>query len=439
MGSTTRGLPASIPVAPVVTALRRARAGDLMSPERVAAVQARLLRDLLRHAATSVPHYRESVDPAAADRLRSVADLAGLVSPLDRAELARRGPDHFTADGFDGANTHEASTSGSSGMPVTLRYSEGDMGYLRATFLWDLIASGLRPWDRIGYFRVGSFRRHRLERLGLARNVHVNTTLSVQEQGEAFLRGRPTFLYGYPGAISTLAERLRERGIHYRGVRGILFAGEPIPAAARAALLRQLGAHGHEAYASVEAYTVARTCPRGALHLRSADLVAEVEADSGTTYAVDRCLPPGGVEGELLVTRLTAEAMPLLRYRLGDRVAIGPDDCGCGVRRTPIVHQVLGRTADLVTTRSGARRSADFLFGLAKGVPGVRQLQFVQHAPGGVELLVVAGDAADPADLESRLRIALRPAETDLDLTVRQVPALTPEANGKFKIVRTLT
>lgn len=436
--AATPQLPSSIPVVPVVAALRRARAGDLMAPAEVADSQVRRLRRLLSHAASAVPHYRGSLDPAAADGLRAADDLAALLPVLDRAEVARWGPDHFTADGFDSANTHQASTSGSSGMPVTLRYSEGDMGYLRATFLWDLIASGMRPWDRVGYFRVGAFRRHRLEKLGVAGNVHIDTTTPVQAQGEAFLRGRPTFLYGYPGAISTLVDRMRRRGIDYRGVRGILFAGEPIPDAARADLLARLGARGHEAYASVEAYTIARSCRRGALHLRSADVLAEVEVSPGQTYVADHTLPTSGVEGELVVTRLVAEAMPLLRYRLGDRVAIGPDDCGCGARRTPIVHEVRGRTADRIVTRTGAVRSADFLFGLAKGVEGLRQLQFVQREPGVVELRVVAAQGADPMALEQRVRAALQRAEADVQVVIRQVPAVEPGHNGKIRIVRSL-
>ncbi len=48
---------------------------------------------------------------------------------------------------------------------------------------------------------------HRLERLGLARNVHVDTSAGPDEQVEAFLAGRPTFLCGFPNAIAAAGSK----------------------------------------------------------------------------------------------------------------------------------------------------------------------------------------------------------------------------------------
>lgn len=428
-------LPTRIPVLPVVRNLAVARRGDRLPARQVTAVQDERLRRLVRHALTQVPYYRERADPGLAHRFDGAEQLR-VLPVLDRTEVTRLGPDPFTADGFSAANTQEATTSGSTGRPVTLRYSEQDMDYLRATFLWDMLASGMRPWDRIGYFRMGEFRHHWLESLGLARNVHVNTTHSVQRQGEAFLRGRPTFLWGYPGAILTLTEEFRRRGIDYSAVRGVLFAGESMSTSARSQALGYLGARGHEAYACVEAYTIARSCRRGALHLRLADVAVEVEDDLGETRVVDHTLSSQGLEGDILVTRLVAQAMPLLRYRLGDRVAIGPDDCGCDERHSPILHVIKGRSTDRVTTMSGRVRSADFLFHLAKEVPGVRQTQFVQETPGAIEVRVVPGPGVDPAGLVGRMEVAMAPAGEDVKLRVSVVEALEPEANGKYKLVR---
>lgn len=421
-------LPTSIPVLPVAANLVRTRHRDRLDPVRTEDLQSRLLRDLVQHAVTRVPHYAATVDPAVAARVRTAADLA-LLPVLDRADLTAHGATPFLAAGFTADNTRAASTSGSSGKPVTLHYSEHDLGYLRASFLWDMLASGMRPSDRVGYFRVGGFRRHRLEKLGLARNVHVNTSRGLDEQADAFLAGRPQFLYGFPNAIMAVVEELRRRGASYDGVRGVLFAGERVSRTARAEVLDFLGARGHEAYASVEAYTIARTCPRGALHLRSTDVVVEVEHDDGSVSVADG-------EGDLLVTRLHAEAMPLLRYRLGDRVAIVPNDCGCGTRSTPIVAEVKGRSQDLVRTRDLRLRNADHLFSLVNSVPGVAQSQVVQHRAGEVEVHVVPTAGADPEQLRVALTTALASAGDDLAATAVVVERIEPGPNGKIKMVR---
>ncbi|SEN75633.1 phenylacetate--CoA ligase family protein [Nonomuraea pusilla] len=424
------GLPATIPVVPVLWNLGLARARERLPPARLRAVQDRLLTRLVRHAHARVPYYRRTLPAAAVATLRGAGGLAAL-PVLDRATLRDLPAGELLAEGFTPGNTREAPTSGSSGVPVRLRYSERDLGYLRATYLHDLLASGLRPWDRIGYFRVGGFRRHRLERLGLARNVHVNTGLGLDEQAEAFLAGRPTFLWGFPGAIATLVDELLRRGVAYRGVHTVVFAGEATTPAAREHVLGYFGARGHEVYASVEAYTIARSCPRGSLHLRSADVVVEVLHDDGTSSLADG-------EGEILVTRLHAEAMPLVRYRLGDRVLIEPDDCGCGVLRTPIVRRIQGRAEDRVVTADGRALHADFLTN-PRILPteGVRRFQIVQRRPGAVEILLVPGPSA-PGDLAETVRRAVAGAAHGLEVTARTVDAIDAEPNGKVRLVKTL-
>jgi phenylacetate-CoA ligase len=422
-------LPQAIPVLPVATNLVRARRRDGLPPDRTDRVQARLLRELVAHAYARVPYYREQLRAEAVRAVSTAADLHRL-PVLERADLTTLDPAVLLADGFTPANTRVASTSGSSGRPVITYFSERDLSYLRATYLWDLLACGMRPFDRIGYFRVGGFRRHRLERIGLARNVHVNTSLSVDGQVDAFLAGRPTFLCGFPSAIAAVVAELRRRGIRPTWTHAVVFAGESMATPARAEVLDYFNAKGHEVYASVEAYTIARSCPAGALHLRSADVVVEVEHDDGTISVADG-------EGEILVTRLHAEAMPLLRYRVGDRVRIVPNDCPCGVRSTPIVRQIVGRVQDRLHTRDGQIRNGDFLFNLIRTVPQVRQAQVVQRHPGALEVIIVP-TADAPRCLAEQVAAALLPASPEFDVKVRLADAITPEPNGKVRMVKSL-
>jgi phenylacetate-CoA ligase len=421
-------LPRTIPVLPVATNLVRAGRRDGLDPRETERVQARLLRRLVRHAYAHVPYYRERLDRDAVRSLATAADLANF-PVLARADVQA---DRLLADGFTAANTRAASTSGSSGHTVTAYYSERDLSYLRATYLWDLVACGLRPFDRIGFFRVGAFRRHVLERVGLARNVHINTSLPVAEQVDVFLARRPTFLCGFPSAIAAVVTELRRRGVRPTWTHAVVFAGETMAEAARSDVLEYLGARGHEVYASVEAYTIARSCPRGSLHLRSADVVVEVEHDDGTVSVADG-------EGEILVTRLHAEAMPLLRYRLGDRVRIVPNDCACGVRSTPIVRQVLGRVEDRVLTRDGQPRNGDHIMKVVAPVPHIRQMQLTQDRPGAVTLMVVPTGQAPP-DLAAQLRTVVDPVVApEFDLEVLIVDAIAPERNGKIKAIKAIT
>ncbi|MEW9556449.1 hypothetical protein [Nonomuraea sp. NPDC050783] len=99
------------------------------------------------------------------------------------------------------------------------------------------------------------------------------------------------------------------------------------------------------------------------------------------------------------LTRLRGRAMPLARYRLGDLVHISPGDCRCGRAATPIVREVLGRGQDRIAGNGGRRHRGDFLTYVAQ----VSR----RRSPG-------------------------------LEVTVRTATRITPEANGKIKIVKAL-
>lgn len=423
-------LRSTISLAPVAHHLATIRRRERLPHAEQLRVQSELLRALVRHAHANVPHYRETLTSAQVEGVRTAHDLAGLPT-LDRTTLRDAPARELLADGFTPENTRANTTSGSSGIPITIRNSERDLGYLRAAYLQDMLANGLRPTDRIAYFRVAPFLPHPLERFGILRNHHIPTDRSLDEQVETFLAARPTFVIGFPNVIASVVDELKRRGVTHRGVRTVLFGGERLTSTARAHVLDYFGASHREVYASVEVFTIARTCPAGSMHLRTADLVVEVEHDDGTVSVED------GV-GEILVTRLHSEAMPLIRYRLGDRVRIVPNDCPCGVATTPIVREVVGRSEDRIVTSDGRRYYGDFLTTLTQSFPGITRLQVLQPRPGAIEVLVIlSGDAPDDvtADIERELRRRV----PDLDVTVRRTHRITPEANGKIKLVKVLT
>lgn len=278
-----------------------------------------------------------------------------------------------------------------------------------------------------------SFLRHPLERFGLLRTFHIDTSRTLDEQVEAFLAARPTFLVGFPHVIASVVEELERRGLRYRGARRVLFGGERLTPTARARVVGHLGARCHEVYASVEVFTIARTCRLGSLHLRSADVVVELEQEDGSVVPVDGIR---AAEGEILVTRLHSEAMPLIRYRLGDRVAVGPADCACG-RRTPVVLRVQGRSQDRFRGQDGREFYADFLTSRVQDFPEVSRMQLVQERPAQVTVRVVLAPGSC-ASVTERIGSAVREAVPGFDVVVEQVSSIAPEANGKIRVVKVL-
>lgn len=141
-----------------------------------------------------------------------------------------------------------------------------------------------------------------------------------------------------------LAEVARSRGWDPRRdfrVSRLLFAGEGASAAKRRTLSRLWGASTHAMYGMTETNTLGMFCSENELHLienRSWFEVVSPETGQPT---------PAGKVGELVVTSLQSEAMPLVRYRTGDLCSVDEGPCGCGSAFRRLRHH--GRIADRVS------------------------------------------------------------------------------------------
>jgi phenylacetate-CoA ligase len=403
-----------------------AAALEFQDAARLERWQSKRLRALVQHAYTNVPYYRETWHRADVEAIQGAADLGRL--PILEPDLLRDlPPARLLADGVDPAECFPTRTSGSTGTPRTVYCSESDLHVVRGRYVWDMMMVGFRPWDRLAYLRFAPMRHHRFERMGLLPSFHIDSTKPLPEQVREFLAARPTSMVAFPHVTLSVVEELERQGVRYRGIRLVLFGGERTTPAVRRYILDQLGARGCEMYATTEANVIARSCRRGALHLRTTDVVVEVEHDDGSVSVADGA-------GAILVTPLQARAMPLVRYRQGDRVEIGPDDCGCGRARRPILHSVLGRVDDRVLDRSGRAVNAQQVVTSVEGVPGIRRLQVHQYRPGVIDIhAVTAADA--PADVVEQIERAARRVAGQFDVAVRIVDDVQQEPSGKIRLV----
>lgn len=135
-------------------------------------------------------------------------------------------------------------------------------------------------------------------------------------------------------AAATQAAGLRP-DTDFPSLRAIFVGGEPLTPARRSRISQIWGVPVVEEYGSTETGSLAGECPDGRLHLWADRVIVEVhDPVTGITRPAGR--------GQLVVTPLFREAMPLLRYNVEDDVEVSYDCCGCGWP-LPVV-RVLGRT-----------------------------------------------------------------------------------------------
>jgi hypothetical protein len=137
----------------------------------------------------------------------------------------------------------------------------------------------------------------------------------------------------------------------------------------------------------------AASCTQGGHHLRPEDYIVEIIDDSGAE------LPPGQ-EGEIVITSLKSEAMPLLRYRTGDIGSLITEPCPCG-SLLPRLGKIRGRR-EYLRNRLNIHMLDDLLFAL----PDIKGYRAALDK--GILRLTFEGGAANEKDLSETLGIEVR-------------------------------
>ncbi|MBN2083956.1 MAG: phenylacetate--CoA ligase [Anaerolineales bacterium] len=159
-----------------------------------------------------------------------------------------------------------------------------------------------------------------------------------------------TVLVATPSYALVLAETAREMGVDFRErmkLRVALLGAEPWTEEMRRELQMRMNLEAYDSYGLTEIIGpgVALECPyHDGLHIWEDHFLPEVvDPETGTPL-------PNGSEGELVISTITRQAMPLLRYRTRDRVSLKHERCRCG--RTMVrMGKVHGRTDDMLVVR----------------------------------------------------------------------------------------
>ena len=258
------------------------------------------------------------------DHLDSLSKLASLPFTTDE-DLARNAPGLLLCSQAEIQRVLSDATSGTTGAAKRVFYTEGDCEHTVELFtagLGELIFPGsvtmiLFPFS--GPHGLGELIAEAIGRLG-ARPLRLGVGLSYGEYAAVLENERPDTFVGMPVQLLSLL-RVCGRGSLQRA----LISGDACPDAVIEGCEDILGSKLFPHYGSREmALGGAITCPAHAgMHLRENHVIAEIVDENG------KPLPPGEW-GELVITTIGMEAMPLIRYRTGDFTRVIPGCCPCG-------------------------------------------------------------------------------------------------------------
>ncbi|MDD1707156.1 MAG: phenylacetate--CoA ligase [Methanoregulaceae archaeon] len=241
-------------------------------------------------------------------------------------------------------------TSGTTGKPTVVGYTRKDLENWADLIARNLTMVGLKEGDvfqnmvNYGMFTGGLGFHYGAEKVGLT--VIPSATGNTKRQIEMIHDFGVTAIHCTPSYAMRLAEVAEEIHADLSSLKIGMFGAEPWSDSMRGELERKLGVTAFDSYGISELYGpgVAFECQeRDGLHIwHDCYLVEIIDPVTGETLQE-------GERGELVVTPLVKEAMPLLRYRTGDITMLLSDDCPCG--RPQKIARITGRSDDMLVIR----------------------------------------------------------------------------------------
>jgi phenylacetate-CoA ligase len=387
---------------------------ETMGRGELAALQTARLLQTLRLAYERVPHFRKKFDAAQVrpGDCRTLADITRFPF-TEKADLRDLYPFGMFAVPREKLLRLHAS-SGTTGKPTVVGYTAADLACWTDLMARSLGCAGARPGDIIhnaygyGLFTGGLGAHYGAERLGC---TVVPVSGGATERQVLLLKDfAANVLCATPSYALNIAEVAQAMGVDLRqpALRVGVFGAEPWSEAMRRDLQERLGIKAVDLYGLSEILGPGVACEcdvaQAGLHGWEDHFLFEV-IDPTSLQPL-----PMGEPGELVITTLTKEALPMVRYRTRDMTRLSDEPCACGRTHVRIL-RVAGRSDDMLIIR-GVNVYPSQLEAVLVGLPGLSpHYQIVLSREG----------ALDCATIEIELAPDAPPGEADRGAKAREV------------------
>ena len=395
----------------------------------------RLLR-LVERAREHSPFYQNLPAPSyAADAEEAIEETLSRIPILSKS-VYRENTDAIVTRDIPQRTLRRGMTSGTTGTALRLYYTRETEAEEYAT-VWRLREQlGVGLYDlhfsftgkvvvpvtqtKAPFWRNNSYNNQLL--FSLYHMSPDNLELYVDQLHETDAR----YANGYPSGLHLVARNMLAAGTTLpRGqLKAVFTSSESLLAFQRRDIEEAFGAKVWDRYGSAEFAVSMTGCSEENLHVDMEFCIVEVEVMEETDEYV---------RGPLLVTGLSNNATPFLRYRIGDVGTRLKAPCPCG-RPGDVFLDIDGRIEDFIVTPSGRRIGRmDHIF---KSMSEVEEAQILQSSPDAIDVVFVPGRGFNAAT-EAKLRREFRSRVGD-DVTVHlhSVTEIDREPNGKFRAVK---
>jgi phenylacetate-CoA ligase len=373
-----------------------------ISVDELRARQIVRLRATLRHVYANVAFYRDRLNAAGLhpDDFHELSDLAKL--PLTSKDDLRQ---HYPYGLLAVERTHIArihASSGTTGTPTVVAYTRHDLEVWATVMARSIRVAGGRPGDVVhiaygyGLFTGGLGAHYGAEKLGCT--VVPASGGATARQVQLINDLHPQIIMVTPTYMLTLLDEFERQGLDPAdsSLQTGIFGAEPWTDAMRA----EIETRG--ALTAVDIYGLSEVIGPGVaqesattkdgLHIWEDHFYPEIVAPDGSVL-------PDGSPGELVLTTLTKEGMPLIRYRTRDLTRLLPGSSHAPFRR---MERITGRSDDMIILR-GVNVFPTQIEQIVLGVPGLApHFQLLLTRPDRMDEMTVLVEAAPGTSAAAR-------------------------------------
>jgi phenylacetate-CoA ligase len=376
--------------------------------------QVKLLNELLHYVNNNSSYYAQlfKENKIDIDAIQSLSDLEKI--PFSTKDLLANNNDEFLCvDKKEVADF--VTTSGTLGDPVTFYLTEKDIDRLAYNEAVSMECAGassndifqlMTTMDKRFMAGLAYYQGVRMMGAGMIRLGPGSPFM----QWDSIMRFNPTVLICIPSFIPKLIKFAEENNISYKdsSVKKIVCIGEPLRDEdfnlneLSKRILDKWDVELYSTYASTEMGSAFTECThqKGG-HLHPDLLILEVLDEHDKQVA-------SGEKGEVVVTTLGVEGMPLIRYRTGDICRVYFESCDCG-RNTPRLGPVIGRRKQMLKFK-GTTLFPPVIFNILDQEERIDEylVEVTSNEFGNDEVKVIVDDALESKEFSDKLKSAFK-------------------------------
>lgn len=409
------------------------------SASEMAELRRQRLTRVVQSAYEHTPYWRKLMDEQgiAPQAIRSLEEVRRFPL-LDKAIIRRQREEMVWRGG--GQRVHLVRTSGSTNAALEFYTCAEREAHISAARMRGHGGIGVPRGVKEMYFWGSPIELKKQDYLKRFRDFLVNDGLTngfeltpelAARYVSAWRRWRPRCIFGYPSSLILLVRMAEKQGLDLKplaagGLRAICTTSEMLVDVDRQLISQAFGAPVFDSYGIREAGLIGHECAQGCMHTVDEQVLLE-------TIDPDTREPSEGT-GELVVTNLINQVMPIIRYRTGDIVTLGTQPCRCG-RNLQNIRVSGGRATDFVVTSAGKWVAGYAFIYICRSIPGIVKFQVLQDVPGTIRVLLVT-DGNFPADGAAQMKDAVQKRLGGQDnIVIEPVNEINPLPSGKYRPV----